>query len=520
MNLWSLLLRARELYPEAEAVVDGALRLNYAELGRRVDRLAAFLAAEGVGPGDRIAVLLPNGLPYIEAYFAAAGLGAVLVPLNARLGSYEIGFILADSGAVWLIADPALAGLARASLEVPREVRGVLWTGSDPAPADLRLRQQAHDALPDSAFTPCPADASLIAHLYYTSGTTGHPKGVILTHGNVATHSLAAVAELQLTDRDRWAHVAPMFHLADAWATFAITWVGGCHVMFPRFDPREILAGFERERVTLTNLVPTMLNLMVKHPDRGQFDYSSLRLILSGGAPIAPSVVAAIIETFGCEYVQTYGMTETSPYLALSILKANLRRLSPQQQLAWRAKTGRPFIAIELRVVDETGRPVPADERSVGEIQVRGPTVTPGYWNRPEATAEAFVDGWLRTGDLAVLDAEGYVTIVDRRKDIIITGGEKVYSTEVETVLYGHPAVLEAAAYGAPDPVWGEVVAAAVVLRPGTRASAEELMAYCRERLGGFKQVRRIRLMSELPRTGSGKILKRGLREPEPSPTA
>jgi fatty-acyl-CoA synthase len=402
--------------------------LSYAEVGSRVDRLAAFLAAQGVEPGDGIAVLLPNGLPYLEAYFAAAGLGAVLVPLNVRLRPTELGFILEDSGATWLIADPAMAGLARAALTLPQSVRGVLWTGAEAPPTDLRLLQYALEALPAAAFAPRPAGAGNIAHLYYTSGTTGHPKGVILTHQNVAIHALAAVAELGLCDRDRWAHVAPMFHLADAWATFAITWVGGCHVMFPRFDPRETLAGFERERVTLTNLVPTMLNLMVKHPDRGTFDYSSLRMILSGGAPIAPSVVAAIVETFGCEYVQTYGMTETSPYLTLSLLKAHLRQLPAEQQMTWRAKTGRPFIAVELRVVDEAGHAVPADERSVGEIQVRGPTVTPGYWNRPEATAEAFVDGWLRTGDLAVVDGEGYVNIVDRRKDIIITGGEKVYS--------------------------------------------------------------------------------------------
>lgn len=513
MNLWSLLHRARELYPEAEAVVDGSQRLNYAQVGERVDRLAAFLAAQGVESGDRLAVLLPNGLPYLEAYFAAAGLGAVLVPLNVRLGPAELGYILADSDAAWLIADPAVAGLARAALAVPQSVHGVLWTGADAGPADLRLRQAALESLPAAGFAPRPVGDHDIAQLYYTSGTTGHPKGVILTHRNVAIHALAAVAELQLCDRDRWAHVAPMFHLADAWATFAITWVGGCHVMFPRFDPRETLAGFERERITLTNLVPTMLNLMVKHPDRDRFDYSALRLILSGGAPIAPSVVAAIVETFGCEYVQTYGMTETSPYLTLSLLKAHLRSLPPEQQMAWRAKTGRPFIAVELRVVDESGQPVPADERSVGEIQVRGPTVTPGYWNRPEATAEAFVDGWLRTGDLAVVDTEGYVNIVDRRKDIIITGGEKVYSTEVESVLYTHPAVLEAAAYGAPDPVWGEIVAAAVVLRPASAATVDELMEFCRERLGGFKQVRRIRLMAELPRTGSGKILKRALRE-------
>jgi acyl-CoA synthetase (AMP-forming)/AMP-acid ligase II len=333
----------------------------------------------------------------------------------------------------------------------------------------------------------------------------------MLTHHNVWTHALAAIAELQLSDRDTWAHVAPMFHLADAWATFAITWVGGCHVMVPKFDAAETLATFERERVTLTNLVPTMLNLMVKHPDRTRFDYGSLRLILSGGAPIAPAVVAAIVETFGCEYVQTYGMTETSPYLTLSLLKPHLRALPAAERLRFSAKTGRPFIAVELKVVKEDGKPVQTDEAEVGEILVRGPTVTPGYWQCPEETRAAFDDGWLRTGDLAVMDAEGYLTIVDRKKDMIITGGEKVYSTEVEHVLYQHPAVLEAAVFGTSDPTWGELVNAAVVLRPGSTASADELDAFCRERLAGFKWPRRITFLAELPKTGSGKIMKRAL---------
>jgi acyl-CoA synthetase (AMP-forming)/AMP-acid ligase II len=382
-----------------------------------------------------------------------------------------------------------------------------------PFPASTLSAVDAYpEAAPADAFLPVTTPSDHVAHLYYTSGTTGHPKGVMLTHRNVWTHALAAIAELSLSERDTWAHVAPMFHLADAWATFAITWVGGRHVMLPRFEAREALELIERERVTLTNLVPTMLNLMVKHEDRARFDYSSLRLILSGGAPIAPAVVRAIIETFGCEYVQTYGMTETSPYLTMSLLTEELRRRPAEEQLRYRAKTGRPFLGVELRVLGEGGQAVAPDEQEVGEIQVRGETVTPGYWNRPDATADAFTgDGWLRTGDLAVVDQEGYVTIVDRKKDMINTGGEKVYSTEVEYVLYQHPAVLEAAVFGSPDPVWGEVVTAAVVVRPAMALSEEELVTFCRPRLAAFKLPRQIRFLPELPKTGSGKILKRAL---------
>jgi acyl-CoA synthetase (AMP-forming)/AMP-acid ligase II len=304
-----------------------------------------------------------------------------------------------------------------------------------------------------------------------------------------------------------------MFHLADAWATFAITWTGGRHVMVERFEPEGVLAAIEKHRITLSNLIPTMLNLMVKHPGISEHDFSSLRVILSGGAPIAPELVRSIIDSFGCDYIQTYGMTETSPYLTLSILEEHLRRLPPEKQLEYKARTGRPFKGVELEVVDEAGEPVEPDDAQVGEIRVRGGTVTPGYWNLPEETEQAFADGWLCTGDLAVVDSEGYVNIVDRKKDMIITGGENVYSIEVENVLYMNPKVLEAAVYGARDEKWGEVVRAAVVLRPGETATADEIVEACRGRIADYKLPREVEFLDELPRTGSGKISKKMLRE-------
>jgi fatty-acyl-CoA synthase len=512
MNLWQILARARHLYPVSTAVVDGGRHISYRDTGARVDALAGWLRARGVAPGDRVATLLPNSLPCFEAYFAAAGLGAILVPLNTRLHPDELGFILRDSGSRVLLADPAFGELVGAVLARETPVQCLLSSAA-PFPTPTRGPAGAYPDPDGRPFAPALPPADAVAHLYYTSGTTGQPKGVMLTHRNVSAHAVAAVAELGLTDRDTWAHIAPMFHLADAWATFAITLVGGRHVMLPRFEPEAALALIAQERITLTNLVPTMLNLMVKHEARQRYDYRSLRLVLSGGAPIAPAVVRAIVETFGAEYVQTYGMTETSPYLTLSLLKAHLRERSAEEQFRFRAKTGRPFLAVELRVVREDGTPVARDESEAGEIQVRGETVTPGYWQRPEATRDAFTaDGWLRTGDLAVEDGEGYVTIVDRKKDMIITGGEKVYSTEVEHVLYQHPAVLEAAVYGMPDAVWGEVVVAAVVARPGVALGEPAVLAFCRERLTGFKVPRQVRFLAELPKTGSGKVLKRALR--------
>jgi len=335
----------------------------------------------------------------------------------------------------------------------------------------------------------------------------------MLTHKNVKSHALGTIAELGLRERDHWFHVAPLFHLADAWATFAITWVGGKHVMLPRFEALEVLKSIEREKITLTNLIPTMINLMINHPRVHDFDYSSLRILLSGGAPIAPKVVSRAIDVFKCEYIQTYGMTETSPYLTLSKLKDHLRGLPPEKQLEFKSSTGREFINVALRVVDEHGNDVARDNRQVGEIIVKGDTVTPGYWNLPEETAQAIKEGWLYTGDLAVVNEEEYITIVDRKKDMIITGGENVYSTEVENILYTHPRVLEAAVVGVPDPHWGEIVKAYVVLKPGEKASGEEIIEFCKNSLAHYKAPKIVEFLDTLPKTGSGKVYKKGLRE-------
>jgi acyl-CoA synthetase (AMP-forming)/AMP-acid ligase II len=513
MTIWDVIRRAVHLYPDDVAVIDGEARFTYAEVYDRICALGRFLCSRGIDPGDRIAILDVNSVQFYEAYFAAAGIGAVLAPVNVRLASEEIASILTDAGARLLIAAPQFAPLVESVMSHNVPLEAVLWTDLSPASPGVPSFEYAGTLIEHSGpLDGMRVDPDAVAHLYYTSGTTGRSKGVMLTHRNVTTHALGTVAELRLADTDVWGHIAPMFHLADAWATFALTMVGGRHVMLPRFDAQEALAAIERERITITNLIPTMLNLMVKHPLAGRHDYSSLRMILSGGAPIAPEVIRMIVELFDAEYCQTYGMTETSPYLTLSLLKSHLRHLPAQDQFAIRAKTGRPFITVELRVVDDAGRDVRDDESEVGEIWARGDTITPGYWNLPEETATAFTDGWLRTGDLAVRDAEGYLTIVDRKKDMIISGGENVYSTEVEHVLYRHPKILEAAVYGIPDEVFGETVRAAVVLRPGAAASAEEIITFCRRHLAGFKTPRSILFLEELPRTGSGKIMKKELR--------
>ncbi|MSR47383.1 MAG: fatty-acid--CoA ligase [Planctomycetes bacterium] len=508
----SILNRAAAQFADTVAVVDGTRTVTYRELADRVARTAAIWSGLGLCPSDRVALLAENSLTFLEAYFAAAWGGFVLAPLNWRGHPEGLARIVAHAEAKLLIATPKFANLAAATRTA------TIATALAATPPHLLVTGTLLDtALP--ATPPLPQfrvapDAP--AHLYYTSGTTGDAKGVILTHKNVTSHARMAIDALSLCDRDVWGHIAPMFHLADAWATFAITAVGGRHVMVPEFDPPRVLEQLAGG-ITITNLVPTMLTDLVDHPnahpDASAHRYPSLRRVLSGGAPIAPTLVAKIMATFGAEYVQTYGLTETSPYLTMSLLPDHLAKLPPAEQFVWRCKTGRPLAGVEVRVARDDGTSVAADGREVGEIVCRGDSVTPGYWKNPTATAAAFRDGWFRTGDLAVLDHEGFVHIVDRAKDVIKTGGESVFSTEVEAILCTHPSVQEAAVIGLPHARWGEAVVAVVVKRSGATADAAALIAHCRAHLGGLQVPKRVLFQDALPRTGSGKISKRLLRD-------
>ena len=516
MPLNELLPKALKLYPKKEAVICGNLRMDYSDFAGRVWRLCRGLIGLGLNRTDRIAILHENRHEFLEAYFAAAHLGAILVPLNIRLSTKELAMILNDSGARILISQWAFHDKVREIPELVPSIKEFIWTrnGLD----DLGPDGLNYESLLAGQTDNPPPEISIrdddVAHLYYTSGTTGRPKGVMLTHKNVKSHALGSIAELQLTDKDTWLHAAPLFHLADAWATFAITWVGGKHVLVPTFDVLEVLRLIQEERITLSNLIPTMLNMMVNHQEIGDFDFTGLRVLLSGGAPIAPETVRKIIRVFKCDYIQTYGMTETSPYLTLSLLKQHLSDLPPEKQLEYKVKTGREFLNVRLRVVDNLGNDVARDSEQVGEIIVKGDTVTPGYWNLPEETSKAIQGGWLFTGDLAVVDEEEYVTIVDRKKDMIITGGENVYSTEVENILYTHPDILEAAVIGVPDIHWGEAVKACVVLKKGRKVTEEEIISFCKQDLAGYKTPKSVDFLQILPKTGSGKVYKKGLRDP------
>jgi fatty-acyl-CoA synthase len=510
-----ILEKTVNLNAKKEAVVCRGKRFTYEQFTDRTYRLADSLRSMNISKGDRVAILHNNTHEYLESYFALARLGGILVPLNFRLSPAELAFILKDSGAEVLIVSRNFQDKVESLIEMNNCLSRIIWTGPGNAgESPMSIDYEELINLGKNSPPPMPhLEDDDIAHLYYTSGTTGRPKGVMLSHRNVCIHALAAIAELKLDDHDNWIHIAPLFHLADAWATFAITWVGGKHIMVRDFDPPLILSLLQQEKATITNMVPTMLNILINMPEAGSFDFPDLRAILSGGAPIAPDLVKRTIETFKCEYIQTYGMTETSPYLTVSILKERLSTLSAEKQLTYKSKTGRPFIGIILKVVREDGTEVKADNAEVGEIIVKGDIVTKGYWNRPEETADAIKDGWLYTGDLAVIDEEGYVNIVDRKKDMIITGGENVYSIEVENILYSHPAVLEAAVIGIPDPIWGEAIKAVVVLKPGVDAAEHEIINYCKNHIAGYKVPKSIDFVSELPKTGSGKIYKNEIKK-------
>jgi fatty-acyl-CoA synthase len=504
--------RAETLFGRKIGVVDGDKRFTYAEFGERSRRLAGAIQRLGVRRGEVVSFLTYNTHHLLEAYYGVLQAGAVLNPINIRLHPNDIQYVLnhAESRALVFHRDFAsLVQTIRGGLETVREFVVLEPDGAPPAGAadyEALLR-----GVPPLAADP-DVDENGMAELFYTSGTTGRPKGVALTHRSLYLHALYAIIGTGDTDRTVLLHIVPMFHVNGWGGPHTITAVGGTHVMLRKIDPVEIFRLIQAERVTDIRGVPAIFNALVNHPDRGRYDLSSLRMALSGGAPPPPALVKAAQERLGCEFMVGYGLTETSPVLTLAKLKAHLSSEPLERQLERRARTGHPILGVEIRVVDENGRDVPADGVAVGEIITRSNVVMEGYFKDPQATAAAIRDGWFHTGDMANIDAEGSVNIVDRKKDIIISGGENISSVQVENALYAHPAVFECAVIPVPDEKWGEVPKALVVLKPGATASEEDLLQFCRGRLAGFMVPKSVEFRSALPKGGTGKILKSELR--------
>ena len=491
--------RARRQFGELEAVVDGERRFTYTEFAARCHALGAALPE-----GERVAYLCPNTVELLEAYFGVLLAGSVLVPLNIRLAASELQAIVEDCDASVLVVHPSLAALAD-ELSVARRI--------DIGAGYEALLASHAGALVERTIE----DENAVCELFYTSGTTGLPKGAMLTHRNLATDAIDSALSMACTHRDVVLHTIPLFHV-NGWGTpHWVTLLGARHVMLERFDPAEVLRLIEAEGVTRLHLVPTMASSLVVCDDLGRRDASSLVQVTVGGAPPGPELLAELESAFGCEVICGYGMTESAPQLTKALTKRSHDALPAEEQRRRRATTGLANVGVELRVVDTDDGEVPADGVAVGEIVVRSNHVMAGYWNNPAATDEVLRGGWLRTGDLAVVDAEGYVRIVDRKKDLIISGGENISSVEVEQALCAHPAVLEAAVVGMPHERWGEVPRAFVTLRPAQSVDSSTLASFVAGRLARFKVPARIDVVESLPKGGSGKILKNELRKVSPS---
>jgi long-chain acyl-CoA synthetase len=496
-HLARVLRRAAGLYADRTAIVDGPVNMTYGELAGRVERLAAGLAYLGVRAGDRIALLDRNSVRNLETNFACAELGAILVPLNFRLAAAEIDAILTEVEAAALLCSDRFAGLLASLRNAPARI--VTWGDADPLDARNDYERLLRSG---SSFAPAPGSQSeAVAQIFFTSGTTGEPKGVCLSSGNLIASVFDSIATLAIGRDDVWLHAAPMFHLVDAFAIWTVTLVGGRHVAM-HFDPRSFRDVVAREGVTKTSLPPTLIAMISELVSGSDPGLASLERISYGGMPMPQAVHARASAALGCPLLQAYGITETSGLVCQQL---------PGDEIARQSSVGQPAPAIELKIIDDAGRELGAGE--IGELAVAGPRVTGGYWRNARATRAAIPDGWYRTGDLGRRDEDGHYYVVDRKKDMIISGGENVYSVEVENVLSLHPAIAEAAVFGVPNETWGEEVTAVVVLRDGSTATAEELIAHCRTRIGGYKIPRSIEFSPEpLPKTGPGKIAKNVLR--------
>jgi long-chain acyl-CoA synthetase len=481
--------------PEAVALRQGERELTYGDLDERSNRLAQALLARGVGAGTRVAYLDRSSPEVIELLFAASKTGAVLVPLNWRLAVPELAAVLADCGAPLLIAGPEFREVARrvrppALIVVGEEYES--WLAAH-EPRDPGARGQAGDVIVQM----------------YTSGTTGIPKGVLTTHGNLAVTAQTS-RRWAFDDRSVSLTPLPMFHIGGIGWAYCGLWHGATTILVRDFEPAAVLDILERRRVTNAVLVPTMLQMLTAVPGAADRDYSALRSIAYGAAPITTPVLKAALRTFGCALVGLYGLTESTGGV-VALEPEDHDPDGPREHLLRSA--GRPYPWVELRIADPvSGEPLGPGQ--IGEVWLRGPNVTPGYFNRAAETAAALTDdGWLRTGDGGYVDEDGYLFLTDRIKDMIVSGGENVYPVEVEEALAQHADVAEVAVIGVPHPHWGEAVKALIVPRPGARTGPDDLIAFARARLAGYKLPRSVDFVSELPRTPSGKVLKRELRQ-------
>jgi len=506
MVLGQVLARALRFFPEHTATVCGEHKQTYAELQQRVDALAVGLKNLGVEQGDRVGILLLNYHRYVETILACFEIGAVIVPLNTRLAAEEFCFIVNDAECKVMVVDELLTPVIDSVRSRLETVKGFIAPSRD-GYLDYEEMVRPSSAKPDKA----KPEENDVAGLFYTSGTTGIPKGVMLTNRNIWMNAMQSIIALDIRPHEMNLHTAPMFHLADFPIVLTSVLSGGAQTFLKKFEPRAFMEIVQQEKVTAVLLVPTMINYIVNHPHVPKYDLSSLKRIFYGASPIPAELLKRAMSTIpDCAFVQGYGQTESSPLLTvLSSVDHITDAADPRSRRL--TSCGRSIVGVEVEVFDENDRSVKPGE--VGEIVARGPNVMLGYWKRPEETAKALRNGWLRTGDLGTIDADNFIYLVDRNKDMIVTGGENVYSTEVENAIYSHPAIKEVAVIGVPDPKWGESVKAVVALKDGHTLDANALIEHCEAKLAGYKVPKSIDFIDELPKSGTGKILKKVLRD-------
>ncbi len=496
-------------FPARPALVMGEVTRSWAEVDARVNRIAAALADAGFQPGERVALLLSNCPEFIELYFGIARAGLIAVPVNFRLKPHELAAILNQAEPALFIVGPDYTGQASAIEGQVPGLRAHWVAGRDasalPGASALEALVEAADPAPRTS--PATSDATFA--IFYTSGTTGLPKGAMVSHLNLEANGYNQAIADAATAADVNLVGTPLYHMGAVFMAITYMMLGCTQVVLPAFTPASWLATLAARRCTVALLVPTMINAVLNDATLETTDLGSLRLVFYGGGPMPPAVLRRALARLHCGFTQGYGLTETLE--ATFLVAADHVLDGDPQREARLASAGREAVGAEIAIIDDHGRALPAGE--VGEVLVRSRSVIAGYWNNAAETAAVLRDGWFHTGDLGYLDEARYLFVVDRKKDVVISGGVNIYTKEVEAVLYQHPAVAEAAIIGLPDEEWGEAVTAVIAVKPGEATSAEAIVDWCREHLASYKKPRAVHFLDELPKNPSGKILKRELRD-------
>ena len=503
--------RATELYGNKIGVICENRKFTYKQLNERVNQLSHGLKDLGVEKGDRVAYLAPNTVEMLEGFYGIFQLGAVMVPLNIRLKPDDYLFILNHSESKVLFVDQQLYHLLVPIKEKLTTVETIIVHYQNDDTNEIAYDDWLED-YPVTKFERSHLDENDVCSLLYTSGTTGNPKGVMLTHRNNYLHALSTMHHIRVCDKDQYLHILPMFHVNGWGAPFYYTANGATHICLRKADPATIFEYIQKYNVSVMHMAPTILNTLLQYYDQNhpKIDHD-VRVVIAGSAP-PPAFVTRVEKELGWDFIQVYGMTESAPLSTVSTIRSHLQNLPLNDQYRMKAKAGYEMIGCHVKVINEHGEEVVHNGKEIGEVVTRSNGVMKGYWKNDEATMEAIRNGYLRTGDMATVDEYGNIDIVDRKKDIIISGGENISSIEVEGVLYDHPAVLEAAVIALPHEKWGETPHAFVVVRPNQSVTVDELIAFSRGRLAHFKAITGVTFVEELPKTASGKIQKVRLR--------